>query len=70
MAEPNQDQNYQDFQASFTPLGQSGSQVSDDAVGWCWVEDAAGVESLFMGVGHYGMGDKGVTGCRFPNILS
>ena len=57
--QPNQDQNFQDFQASSTPLGQSGSQVRDDAVGWCCVEDAAGVESLFRGVGNCGVGARG-----------
>ena len=57
--QPNQGQNLQDFQASYKTLGQSGSQVCDDAVGWCWVGDAAGVESQFMGVGYCGVGARG-----------
>ena len=57
--QPNQDQNLQDFKASSTPLGQSGSQVRDGAVGWCWVEDTAGALSLFRGVGNCGVGARG-----------
>ena len=57
--QPYQDQNLQDFQASLTTLGHSGSQVRYGAVGWCWVEDTAGVGSLFMGVGNCGVGARG-----------
>ena len=46
----------QDFQASFKPLGQSGSLVSGEPVGeFCfWVEDTVGVTT--RGVGHWGLG--------------